>query len=231
MKTTLFLTTTAAALAFACSVSAQALPVPSVPTVRPPVAPPVARPVTPPAPQVGGQIGGQVGAGVTGSVRAPQAGPVVDAARGVANDARGMAEGTVRDAHSAASTVPVGASADADASASLRVNRDRTAVNAAIEGGAMVRSSDGALLGTIAQISRNAAGRAVTFLVRSSDGALRLVPAGNVGVQGDVLVTGWTESQFMARQAQPQREARSDNGRRNRTASPSGENAARASRN
>lgn len=202
MKTALFLTTTTAALAFACSVSAQALPVPSAPTVRPPVSTPAVPPVTRPSPQVGGQVSGQVGAGVEGSVRTPRAGAVVDSARDVAGDARGVAEGTVRDARSAASAAPVGASAEVDASASLRVNRDRAAVDAAIEGGAMVRSSDGALLGSIAQVSRNAVGRAVSFLVRSSDGALRLVPSGNVGVQGDVLVTGWTESQFMARRAQ-----------------------------
>lgn len=198
MKTTLFLTTTAAALAFACSVSAQTLPVPSVPTVRPPVAPPVA-PRVPQVPQIGGQVGGQVGAGVSGAVRTPQPGSVVGTAQGVVNDGRGVAESTVRDARSAASTPRADVSANANGSAGLRVNRDRAAVDSAIEGGVMVRSSDGVTLGSIAQITRNAAGRATSFLVRSSDGALRLVPTGNVGVQGDALVTGWSQSQFMAR--------------------------------
>lgn len=203
MKPHAFVATSAVALAIAGAASAQTLPVPRVP------APPVQTPrVTPPLPDVASPTartatGAQVEGRVTGSARPPRAAPVTGVASEIVGDARSTARGVTNDARGAAGHVrgSTSANANANAQASLRVNRDRAAVNAAIEGGVQVRSSDGALLGTIAEISRNATGRVVSFVVRSADGSMRLVPAGNVGLQGDVLVTGWTESQFMARRA------------------------------
>lgn len=207
MKKYALVATSAVAFAIAGAASAQIVPVPQVP------APPVQTPrVTPPSlpdaasPTARGSVGAEVEGRASGSVRPPRTGDVTGAASDIVGDARSTARGVTDDARGAVAAVRGSTSADANANAnaSLRVNRDRVAVDAAIQGGAQVRSSDGALLGTVAEISRNAAGRATSFVVRSADGALRLVPAGNVGVQGDVLVTGWTESQFMARRSRPQ---------------------------
>lgn len=204
MKPHAFVATSAVALAIAGAAAAQIVPLPRVPA--PPVQTPRVAP--PPLPQVApptarGTAGAQVEGRVTGSVQPPRTGDVIGAASDIVGDARSTARGVTNDARGAVDDVRGSTSANANASAqaSLRVNRDRAAVDAAIEGGVQVRSSDGALLGTIAEISRNATGRVTSFVVRSADGAMRVVPAGNVGIQGDVLVTGWTESQFMARRA------------------------------
>lgn len=203
MKPHLIIATSAVALAIAGTASAQTLPLPRT------VAPPVQTPrVTPPLPDVVSPTartatGAQVEGRVAGAVQAPRPGGVTGAASNVVGDARNTARGVANDARGAVDDVrgSTSANANANVNASLRINRDRAAVNAAIEGGVQVRSSDGALLGTIAEISRNATGRVTSFVVRSADGAMRVVPTGNVGLQGDVLVTGWTESQFTARRA------------------------------
>jgi len=83
--------------------------------------------------------------------------------------------------------------------AEARASRDGAAVDAAIQTGAMVHSSDGAMLGSVVDVTRNTAGRATGFLVRSANGAVRSVPAGSVSADGNVLVTGWTETQFNRR--------------------------------
>lgn len=201
MKRYALITTSAVACAIAGAASAQVLP--GVPT--PPVQTPRATPPLPqvPPPTARTTAGAQVDGRVAGSVQTPRPGDLTGAASDRVRDARSTASGVINDARGAVDEVRGSTSADANASAraGLRIDRDRAAVDAAIEGGAEVRSSDGALLGTIAEVSRNAAGRATSFVVRSADGAMRVVPAGNVGVQGDVLVTSWTESQFMARRA------------------------------
>lgn len=203
MKPHALVATSAVALAIAGAAAAQIVPLPRVP------APPVQTPrVTPPLPDVASPTartatGAQVEGRVTGSAQPPRTAPVTGAASDIVGDARSTARGVTNDARGVVDDARGSTSANANASAqaSHGVNRDRAAVDAAIEGGVQVRSSDGALLGTIAEISRNATGRVTSFVVRSADGAMRVVPTGNVGVQGDVLVTGWTESQFMARRA------------------------------
>jgi hypothetical protein len=187
MKTRVLLATTAAALALGGVASAQVTPVapPSLPNTSVTATPRV----TPPAP-LGDSAASQAGA----TVRSPQAPAAADTAKAGVDAVRSTGAAATRDAS-------VNASASANADARVAVNRDRNAVNAAIQGGAEVRSSDGVRLGTVAEISRNPTGRVMSFVVRSTDGALRTVPIGQVGVQGDALVTGWTQSQFMARQA------------------------------
>ncbi len=74
-------------------------------------------------------------------------------------------------------------------------------MDAGLEAGLAVRSSDGANLGEIVEVTRNEAGRAVHFLVRSADGAVRMVPAGAVTLEGEAVVTTWSESQFMQHSA------------------------------
>lgn len=152
----------------------------------------------PAAAQIAGGLGGQVTGGVSGRIDRPAAGAIVgqtgDAvrdARDLTRDAISSGGGLARDA------VPdVDAEADANVRAGLRTSRDDVAVDAALQTGAAVRSSDGADLGRIVEVTRNEAGRAVHFLVRSADGAVRMVPAGAVSLEGGVLVTGSSESQF-----------------------------------
>lgn len=144
---------------------------------------------------VGGQVGGSVGVGI------PQTGPVTQGVGSIARDGAHMTRDTVRETRETLRDARPDAnvSANANARADARANRDGAAVDAAIQTGAMVHSSDGAMLGSVVDVTRNAAGRATSFVVRSADGATRTVPAGSVSANGNVLVTGWTESQFNQR--------------------------------
>lgn len=159
----------------------------------------------PAAAQIAGGLGGQVAGGVSGRIDRPAAGPVAgqvgDTLRGARDQTRGAVSSGRRLAQDAAPDVD----ADVNARAGLRADRDGAAVDAALQTGVVVRSSDGADLGEIVEITRNEAGRAVHFLVRSADGTVRMVPAGAVALEGDAVVTIWSESQF-------QRHSSRDNG-------------------
>jgi len=54
------------------------------------------------------------------------------------------------------------------------------------------------ILGQVVRARRDTAGRVQGFVVRSADGALKAVPATGASVQGDALVTGWSEAEFEA---------------------------------
>jgi hypothetical protein len=144
---------------------------------------------------LGGQVGGSVGVGV------PSTGSVTQGVGSIARDGVRTARDTVRDTRETVRDARPEAdvSANANVRADARANRDGAAVDAAIRTGAMVHSSDGAMLGSVVDVTRNTAGRATAFVVRSADGATRNVPAGSVSANGNVLVTGWTESQFNRR--------------------------------
>lgn len=144
---------------------------------------------------VGGQVGGSVGVGI------PQTAPITQGVGSVARDGVRTTRDTVRDTRDTVRNVRPDASVNANANvrADARANRDGAAVDTAIQTGAMVHSSDGAMLGSVVDVTRNSAGRATAFVVRSADGATRSVPAGSVSANGNVLVTGWTESQFNRR--------------------------------
>lgn len=144
---------------------------------------------------LGGQVGGSVGAGV------PQTSPITQGVGSIARDGVNTTRETVREARGLARDArpDVDVNANANVRADARANRDGAAVDAAIQTGAMVHSSDGAMLGSVVNVTRNAAGRATSFVVRSADGVTRRVPAGSVSANGNVLVTGWTESQFNRR--------------------------------
>ena len=144
---------------------------------------------------LGGQGGGSVGVGL------PQTGPITQGVGSTARDAGRMTRETVRDARDTAREVrpDVDVNANANVRADARASRDRAVVDAAIQSGAMVHSSDGAMLGSVINVTRNSAGRATAFAIRTANGTTRRIPAGNVSANGNVLVTGWTESQFSRR--------------------------------
>lgn len=141
-----------------------------------------------------GNVGGSVGVGL------PQVAPVSGVVRSTVGDARAVTRETVRDARDVArdaARTDAGVSVNANTRADARADRDGAAVDAAIRTGVMVHSSDGAMLGTVVDVTRNTVGRATAFTLRTADGAVRSVPAGSVSLDGDVLVTGWTRTQFM----------------------------------
>lgn len=152
--------------------------------------------------QVAGGLTGQVGGSV--GVQTPSVGQTVrgvgQVTRETVRDTRDVARDTVRDARDAARDArpDVEVNANANARADVRANRDGAATDTAIQTGVMVHSSDGVMLGTVADVVRNAQGRATSFVLRTADGATRTVPAGNVSLEGEALVTTWTDAQFKA---------------------------------
>jgi hypothetical protein len=151
---------------------------------------------TPCAAQVAGRLGGSVG----GSVGLPQTAPLAGQVGQTVRDARAMTRDTVRDTGEAMRDAHASANAQvqADASADARADRRGPEVDAALRAGVMVHSSDGEMLGSIVDVTRNAAGRATAFAVRGADGVVRSVPAGSASVHGDAVVTAWTRDAFMA---------------------------------
>ncbi|SFS47120.1 hypothetical protein [Brevundimonas viscosa] len=152
----------------------------------------------PAAAQIAGGLGGQVTGGVSGRIDRPAVGPAAghlgDTLRGARDRTRDTVSNSRRMARDAAPDVD--ARADTNARAGLRADRDGAAVDAALQTGVTVRSSDGANLGEIVEVTRNEAGRTVHFLVRSADGTVRMVPAGAVSLDGEAVVTTWSEGQF-----------------------------------
>lgn len=150
--------------------------------------------------QIAGGLGGQVGGSVGGQVGAPPISPVTGAMRDTVGHGRDMARETVRDGRRAAREVRPQVDADVNASArsDAHVHDQGAQAGLDVSVGGSVRSSDGVNLGSVADIARDAAGRTTGFLVRSADGAVRMVPADGASVQGEAVVTTWTEGQFRA---------------------------------
>lgn len=145
--------------------------------------------------QVLGGVTGGVQGGVGGQVGVPNVGPAVGS---TVNGASDMTRETMRDAREAARDSRPTADVGADVSASGSASADRSGAVADfdVSSGAMVHASDGAMVGNVARVTRNAAGRAEGFVVRSADGAVRYVPAAGARVEGDAVVTGWSQSEF-----------------------------------
>ena len=144
---------------------------------------------------LGGQVGGSVGVGI------PRTEPVARGVGATARDAGRLTRDTVRDGRDFAREArpDVNVNAEANVRADARAGRDGASTDAAIRTGAMVHSSDGAMLGSVVDVTRNTTGRVTAFVIRTADGATRSLPAGSVSANGDVLVTGWTERQFNRR--------------------------------
>lgn len=149
--------------------------------------------------QVAGGLTGQVGG--SANVGVPPVGQVARGLGSTVRDGGRLARETARDTRDMVRDArpDTTVSANANARADARAGRDGAAVDAAIQTGAMVHSSDGQMLGSVVDVTRNSAGRATAFVVRSADGTVRSVPAGSVSLDGQVLVTGWTQQQFNRR--------------------------------
>ncbi|HEX8661509.1 MAG TPA: hypothetical protein VF686_06555, partial [Brevundimonas sp.] len=104
---------------------------------------------------IGGQVGGSVGVGI------PQTAPITQGVGSIARDGVNTTRDTVRETRETVRDArpDVDVNANANVRADARANRDGAAVDAAIQTGAMVRSSDGATLGSVVDVTRNTAGR------------------------------------------------------------------------
>jgi hypothetical protein len=149
--------------------------------------------------QIAGGLTGQVGG--SANVGVPAVGQVTQGLGSTVRDGGRMARETARETRGMVRDArpDTRISANANARADARAGRDGAAVDAAIQSGVMVHSSDGQMLGSVVEVTRNSAGRATSFMVRSADGAVRRVPAGSVSLDGQVLVSGWTQEQFNRR--------------------------------
>lgn len=146
-------------------------------------------------------LGGNVGVGAGAQVGAPSIQPLTGTVGQTIRDAGQTARdtttdvgATTRDAVDATLNARVTTSGDA----SVRTEPGQASADLDVSAGAMVHGADGAMLGTLVGTTRDTAGRVQGFAVRSADGAVKAVPATGAQVQGDVLVTGWSEAQFKA---------------------------------
>ena len=143
-----------------------------------------------------GAASAQVVGGVTGQVGATvQTPPVTGTVQSTVRDARDMTRDTVRNARDVVqdarpeAEVRANAGVQADASA----DGDTTGLDAALKAGAMVHASDGAMLGTVVDVTRNTAGRPTAFTMRTADGAVRTMPTAGASAQGGAVVVARSE--------------------------------------
>ncbi|MBA4808382.1 hypothetical protein [Brevundimonas sp.] len=126
---------------------------------------------------LGGDISGQAG------VSTPPIGGVTGTVAGAARGAGDLTRDTVRNTRDVVQdATSVGANAQTD------THVDHDSATADVSVGAAVRASDGDLLGQVVGLSRDTAGRTQGYLVRTIDGATRLLPAGAASVQGGVVI-------------------------------------------
>jgi hypothetical protein len=153
--------------------------------------------------QVAGNSGGQVGGQIGGQVTTPPLGSTIDRTRDLTRetvrDTGRITRDTAQDAQDTLGHTPdVDAEISADAQADAGVDASSASADLDVEAGAMVHASDGAMLGHVVNITRDAAGRAQSLAVRTADGAVRTVPAAGASVEGRAVVTTMTEAEFEA---------------------------------
>lgn len=154
--------------------------------------------------QVGGNIGGQVTGGLGGQVTTPPLGSTLDRAqdfgRDTLRDGGRLTRDTVQDARDTPRHIPdANAEAALDAQGRAGVDSSSAAADLDIRAGAMVHASDGAMLGHVADVTRDTAGRVQSLAVRTADGAVRTIPAAGATAQGGAVVAAMTEAEFEAR--------------------------------
>ena len=140
---------------------------------------------------VAGAASAQVVGGVTGQVGATvQVPPVAGTVGSVVRDTGQMTRETVRDTGDVVRDArpDVDAQVRADVRTSADADADSAEVNTGLQAGAMVHASDGAMLGTVTEVTRNTAGRATAFTLRTADGALRTLPTAGAMIQGGAVI-------------------------------------------
>ena len=132
---------------------------------------------------LGGQVGGQVGATLP-------TGAVTDTVQSTVGGAADLTQDTVRDTTDAVQDADPSLEADVEAGVQTdtAVDGDSAMAGADIQTGAMVHGSDGGMLGSVTDVTRDTAGRVTAFTLTTADGATRIVPSSSASVQGDVVV-------------------------------------------
>lgn len=153
--------------------------------------------------QVVGGLGGQVTGGLGGQVSTPPLGSTIDDAAGLTRDTvrdtDRLTRDTAQDARDTLNHAPgVDAEAAASAEAQAGVDSSGAAADLDIQAGAMVHASDGAMLGHVAGVTRDTAGRVQSLAVRTADGAVRAIPAAGASVEGGAVIAAMTEAEFEA---------------------------------
>lgn len=137
-----------------------------------------------------GNVGGQIG------LSRPDATPLTGQVGQTIRDAGGMTRDTVRGAASAAGEIRPQADVRTSIHGGAQAESDGAQAELDVSIGAMVHASDGAMLGTVQSTTRDTAGRVQGFVVRTPDGVVRSVPATGARIEGDAVVTGWSQAQF-----------------------------------
>lgn len=144
-------------------------------------------------------LGGNVGVGAGAQVGLPSTQPLTGAAGQTIRDAARTVQDTTTDVGATARDgVDATVNAQVTTSGAVQADPGQASADLEVSTGAMAHGADGAMLGAVVGTTRDAAGRVQGFMVRSADGAVKAVPAAGARVQGDVLVTGWSEAQFKA---------------------------------
>lgn len=142
---------------------------------------------------LGGNVTGNVGAAA--GVQTPGIGDVTgtvgDAAQGAADltqDTTGATTEMLRDSLPAA---------DVSATADVQTDVSPQDANAAAEvsAGAMVHTADGAMLGRVIDVTRDTTGRIETYVIRTADGAERLLPSASARIEGDAVIASGEDLQ------------------------------------
>lgn len=132
---------------------------------------------------LGGSVGGQVGATLPTGAVTDTVGSTVGSAADMTQDTVRDTTDNVRDADPS-----VGADVDASVQTETTVEGEDAAAGVDIQTGAMVHGSDGGMIGSVTDVTRDTAGRVTAFTLTTADGATRTVPAASASVEGNVVV-------------------------------------------
>jgi len=135
---------------------------------------------------LGGNITGDVGAAA--GVQTPGIGDVAGAVGATAQGAVDLTQDTTRDTQDMLRDSLPAAEASVSADVQTDVNGQAASTDAEVAAGAMVHTTDGAMLGRVIDVTRDTTGRVEAYVVRTADGAERLLPSASARIEGDAVV-------------------------------------------
>lgn len=140
-------------------------------------------------------VGGNVGVGA--GVQTPPLGGVVGAVGDTARGAADLTQDTTRDTRDMLrdSLPPAEASTTTGVQADAQAGPARPAATAEVSAGAMVHTADGAMLGRVIDVTRDTTGRVEAYVVRTADGAERLLPSASARIEGDAVIASGEDLQ------------------------------------
>lgn len=148
---------------------------------------------------LGGQsLGGNVAAGA--DVLAPRPDTAVQEIGGAVRGAADLTQDTTRQAgdmlRDSLPPAHTGVQAGVETGAQTGAQTEpRSGANAEASAGAMVHTTDGAMLGRVIDVTRDTTGRVEAYVVRTADGAERLLPSASARIEGDAVVASGEDLQ------------------------------------